>query len=462
MPFPASSAPSSASLDSKGWVIFLDVDGVLLPVTRYSFGGGELDPACVKRLENLVQFLQNGGGQQREEFISIKENHSPPNTSLSSSEQGQVETCDLEKNKDKEEEDENKHPRSFYPVTLILSSTWRNFPDMVDRLNRFFSQHCNVAPTEPSLCTTRHVQSDADKVVSRASISTEMEKGTFFPADYHHHDLTKYRFPLVTGGLPNGTVLVSSVSYYEDNPSEQRLVRDRVDEIYAWLHEHVEDHPEAIGGRWLAIDDMKLDVDERMQGHFLHTKTEIGLTEEDVEAAKKWIQEGLPTVEEARKAAMAARADPVLFQEKIEIERVLKERLQLKLEEVTRVKEEKESKLKEMTEAFRDVDKQLRDLKKQHEDVVYRLALLEYSKKIPFLEELVQISKKMSGKERREIDSKIAKYVQLLQRQKTLENTLRKQRRKQGGKNAEKDEASLPSQDGPNTNMDNIVLKCED
>lgn len=417
MPSSASCALPCVSPDTKGWVVFLDVDGVLLPVARQSFGGGELDFLCVKRLEKLVEFLQNGAEQQKKQPNGNKEEKRPNNTSLSAPEE-------VEKKENGDSSNiENEPTSSCYPVTFILSSTWRRYPDMVSRLNRFFCKHCAVDPREKENYDTSRENTGNDGMhVARTSLTEK--------AGENHQDIMNHYFPLASGGTPNGTVLTSSVAYYADDPSEQRLVRDRVDEIFAWLHEHVEDHPEGIGGRWLAIDDLKLDMDERMRGHFIHTKTEVGLTDEDVEGAKQWIREGLATVEEARKAAIAARVDPALFEEKIAIGRVLGERLQLQLEEITKEKDEKEKKLHEVTEVCRQTEKQLKELKRQHEEVAYRLALLEYSKKIPFLDELVQIAKKTSGKERKELDNKIAQYVQLLQRQKAIENAMRKERKK--------------------------------
>lgn len=414
---------SSSSLpDTRGWVIFLDVDGVLLPVTRYSFGGGELDPACVKRLENLVQFLQKGGGKLPQEANASPKTLENASNALSVGVEGEEHA-----EKNDVEIDHCAHSEPTYPVTLILSSTWRNYPDMVARLNHFFIRHCHAHP-------------DAVDPLPKA-----------IHKDPHAITKAMAYFPLVSGGVPNGTVLVSSVLYYPENPSEQRLVRDRVDEIYAWMHEHVDEYPEAIGGRWLAIDDMKLDVDDRMKGHFLYTNTEIGLQDEDVVKAKEWIREGLPSVEDAREAAIAAKVSPALLNEKVAIERVLRERLEVQLEAAVKETHEKEKRLKEMTEALRQREIELKALQRKHDDVAYRFAVLDFSEKKPLLKELVQYASKATGKEKKEVDHKIATYVRLLMQEKDVQNAIRKEHRKRGvgkGKVAEEkgeEEASQSS-----------------
>lgn len=410
------SSSSSSHPDTRGWVIFLDVDGVLLPVTRYSFGGGELDPVCVKRLEHLVQFLQSGGGKSSSQEANVL-----PETVDNASQALSVGVEGEEKVEKREVEAEG-HPCSepTCPVTLILSSTWRNYPDMVARLNHFFIRHCHVHSDTADSPKTKDTHRDPQAI----------------PRAMPH-------FPLVSGGVPNGTVLVSSVLYYPDNPSEQRLVRDRVDEIYAWIHEHVETYPEAIGGRWLAIDDMKLDVDDRMKGHFLYTSTEIGLQDEDVAKAKEWIRDGLPSVAHAREAAVAARVSPALLNEKVAIERVLRERLEVQLEAAVKETEEKERRLKEATEALRQREIELKALQRKHDDVAYRLAVLDFSAKKPLLKELVEYASKITGKEKREADQQISAYVRLLMREKEIQNAIRKERRKRGmgkGKKAEEEE----------------------
>eukprot|EP00796_Vickermania_ingenoplastis_P007412 gene7412-5220_t len=328
--------------DVSGWIIFLDVDGVLLPVPRFSFGGGELDGRCICRLQHIIEEALQG---------------------------------------EHAEECRSGGPL-VHPVTIILSSTWRNFPDMIARLNSMFVRY---------------------------------GAGTI---------------PPVAGGTPKETVLVTQVSYYADHPSEQRLVRDRVDEIYAWLHEHVADHPEGIGGRWIAIDDMQLDVDERMKGHFLKTETETGLVDEDIERAVD-IARQLPTVAVAQERAIAARTDPTLFQEKLEIEKVLRERLEAEVQTLRETTAAQAEKIQSLSEQLRTTQRSEAEWKRRHEEVSYRLALEDFSKRHPTLQAAVNLAHRSSGPTRKAVDQRISNFVQLLRQKKELEKKIRAPKKKE-------------------------------
>lgn len=310
------------------YVVFLDIDGVLLPVPKFTFGGGDLSAECVLRLQRLIAAL---GGREK--------------------------------------------------VTIVLSSTWRNQPAMVERLNAF--------------------------------ILKEAPDG----------------IPLVADGTPNGTVLVSSVSYYADDPPEQRLVRDRVDEVYRWLHTHVTDHPEAIGGRWFAIDDMKLDVDDRMQGHFLHTQTDVGMTDADVETACAMIATH-PDPAAAHAAAVAALADPALKEEEIEIHKVLEARLQAQLAATTAELEAAQAKVASLTAEKKDLMKEVADQQRLMEDMRYRLAVYDFSKRYPALASAVELASTKTGPERRAMDADIRNFVTLLMERKELQKKLRSEAKK--------------------------------
>ncbi|KPA79092.1 hypothetical protein ABB37_05617 [Leptomonas pyrrhocoris] len=305
------------------YVVFLDIDGVLLPVPKFTFGGGELSADCVQRLARLIDRL---GGRDR--------------------------------------------------VTIVLSSTWRTQPAMMERLNAFM------------------------QAAAAGSI------------------------PTVRGGTPNGTVLVSTVAYYADNPSEQRLVRDRVDEICRWLHTHVTDHPEAIGGRWFAIDDMKLDVDNRMQGHFLYTATDVGITDADVETAYAMLQSH-PSPEAAHAAAVAALTDPALAQEELDIYKVLQERLEATVATTTAELAEAQAKVAELAAEKKELIREGQERQRSLDDMRYRLAVYDGAKRYPALAAALELAGAKTGAERRAIDAQIKSFVMLLMERKELQKKLR-------------------------------------
>ncbi|EAN79505.1 uncharacterized protein TEOVI_000488900 [Trypanosoma equiperdum] len=311
-------------------VIFLDVDGVLLPVPRFTFGGGDLSPQCVGYLLKIVD------------------------------------ACGTAEK-----------------VTIILSSTWRNFPAQVQRLNNFFA-----------------------KTVGDA-------------------------VPPIAGGTPNGTPKVTVVSYYADDPSEQRLVRDRVDEIKRWINTNMREHPEAVGGRWFAIDDMQLDVDERMRGHFLKTTTEIGLVEDDIERAREIIA-AFPPPEEAARNAAAALVDPALKDEEIDI-------LETRCRNLSETAEQLKNDLAEAHEEIRRLqgertvrERDMKELTRRFEDVSYRLAQYDFSKKNAVLRSAIEALASKTGKERRELEDRIKTLVNLLRHKKELEKMAAKNRKKEG------------------------------
>lgn len=310
------------------YVIFLDIDGVLLPVPKFTFGGGELSLDCVHRLARLIRVL---GGRDK--------------------------------------------------VTIILSSTWRVQPGMMARLNAFMQQEaaCDV--------------------------------------------------PLVTEGTPNGTVLITAVDYYPDDPSERRLVRDRVDEIYRWLHTNVTTHPEAIGGRWFAIDDMKLDVDARMAGHFLHTQTDVGMTDEDVETACAMVQTH-SSPQAAQEAAEAALTDPALKEEEIEIYKVLQARLEEQVATMSAALTEAQTKVAELTADKKELTRELQEKQRAMEDMRYRLAVYDNAKRYPALAAAVELAGTKTGPARREIDNQIKTFVTMLMERKELQKKLRSESKK--------------------------------
>lgn len=305
------------------YVVFLDIDGVLLPVPKFTFGGGDLSGTCAQTLKRLITAL---GGRDR--------------------------------------------------VTLVLSSTWRNHPVMVDRLNTFMQKEAGDG------------------------------------------------IPVVSERTPNGTVLVSSVTYYPDDPSEQRLVRDRVDEVYRWLHTHITDHPEAIGGRWFAIDDMQLDVDERMRGHFLHTQTDVGITEADVDTACAMIASH-PSPAEAYAAAVAALTDPALKAEEIDIHRVVQSRLEAQLAATAAELTEMQEKVAALSAEKKDLVKELAEKQRSMEDMRYRLAVYDFSKRYPCLAAAVELASTKTGAERRNMDATIRTFVTLLMDRKELQKKMR-------------------------------------
>ncbi|CUG92151.1 Hypothetical protein, putative [Bodo saltans] len=126
-------------------------------------------------------------------------------------------------------------------VTIVLSSTWRHDKTKIERLNKAFDGIGGI--------------------------------------------------PHTSRGVPDGTKHTPTVvTYLKKDPQEQKLVRDRVDEIYEWMDEHKEEFPEAaIGGRWFAVDDMNLGVDPRMKDHFVKSDTEDGLQSSDVKNAEAMI-----------------------------------------------------------------------------------------------------------------------------------------------------------------------------
>lgn len=369
----------------SGWIVFLDVDGVLLPVPKFSFGGGELDKSCVERLEKIIAFLRD----------------SPESRGMSNGDDTQDE------NRDVGPSASGVSDAPLCPVTLILSSTWRNYPEMIARLNAFFQRHSQPLARLAALRHGSHI---------------EVAEG---------EEDTARIVPPIAGGTPNGTVLVSTVHYYADQPSEQRLVRDRVDEIYAWLHEHVEDYPEGIAGRWFAIDDMKLDVDERMEGHFLHTLTETGLRDEDVDRAIALVKTRLPSPTVAWERAETARRDPALFQEKLLIQQVLQQRLQAEVEALKAREVEREAKIHQLSEDLRQAQKQESEWKRRHEEVSQRLAVLEFAKRNSLLQAALDFAAQKTGKERKEVDAKIAALVQLMRQKKELEKRIRSEKKKE-------------------------------
>ncbi|KEG09263.1 hypothetical protein DQ04_05521050 [Trypanosoma grayi] len=314
-------------------VIFLDIDGVLLPVPRFTFGGGDLSEGSVRLLQQIVDGC---GGAEK--------------------------------------------------VSIILSSTWRNFPEQVNRLNQFFAK-----------VAANHV-------------------------------------PPVAGGTPNGTPKVTAVTYYADDPSEQRLVRDRVDEIIRWIRTHMHDYPEAVGGRWLAIDDMQLDVDERMHGHFLKTETEVGLTEEAVARALN-IVASLPSPEVTARNAEAAIIDPVLKDEEIDI---LETRCRDLSTTVDNLKDDLQKARAEnggLQAQRREWEREKKETERRLEDVSYRLAQYEFAKKNAVLQTALTVLASKTGKDRRELEEHIKTLVNLMRKRKELEKAAaKKQRRAKGSR----------------------------
>ncbi|RNF06353.1 uncharacterized protein Tco025E_07588 [Trypanosoma conorhini] len=309
-------------------VIFLDIDGVLLPVPRFTFGGGDL---CAQSVRLLQQIVNGCGGAEK--------------------------------------------------VTLILSSTWRNFPEQVRRLNAF-----------------------VEKTVGGG-------------------------VPAVAGGTPNGTPKTTVVTYYPDDASERRLVRDRVDEVTRWIHTHVREHPEAIGGRWFAIDDMQLDVDDRMRGHFLKTETETGLTEADVARALELIA-SFPTPEVAAQAAAAALVDPALKDDEIDI-------LESRCRELSGTVSELQESLRQSRQALEALqsqrlewERERKEMARRFEDVSFRLARYDFAKKNEALRTALAALESKTGKERHALESRIKVLVDLLRAKKALEKTARKRQKR--------------------------------
>lgn len=305
------------------YVIFLDIDGVLLPVPKFTFGGGELSRECVSRLATIVATL--GGPSQ---------------------------------------------------VSIVLSSTWRNHREMIAKLNRFFEE-------------------------------------------------TEGAVPPVADGTPNGTVIVSDVAYYADDPTEQRLVRDRVDEIMRWLHVNVVTHPEAVGGRWIAIDDMDLGVDPRMTGHFLKTETDTGLTDEQVAAVARIIT-GHATGAEAYARAQAARLDPDLKDEEIVILTVQRDRAERKLAELEAALATAHANNATLQQRLREQERLLKENAGRMEDMSYRLALQECGRKSAVVGEALKVCARLPpGPVHKELDARIRSFVNLCRERKELEKKVR-------------------------------------
>eukprot|EP01012_Entosiphon_sulcatum_P040725 TRINITY_DN5441_c0_g1_i1.p1 TRINITY_DN5441_c0_g1~~TRINITY_DN5441_c0_g1_i1.p1 ORF type:complete len:657 (+),score=105.11 TRINITY_DN5441_c0_g1_i1:70-1971(+) len=152
--------------------LFLDIDGVVVPVPSFGMGGGDLDATCLCNLKSIT----------------------------------------------------TAHP----DLRIVVSSTWRNRPEDMARLNEALGE-LGLPPAK---------------------------------------DVT-----------PKNARVQSAVSYLEDDPDEQMLVRDRVDEICEWLQDH------APVAKWLALDDMDLGLDPRMAGHFVLTSKEWGLQANNAEDA---------------------------------------------------------------------------------------------------------------------------------------------------------------------------------
>ena len=275
--------PSSSA---SSLIIFLDVDGVLVPVSPMSFGGGDFDPACISRLGEIVSLA--GGAEH---------------------------------------------------VTIVVSSTWRHDPAKMQRLNDAFRA---CLPPSPSAASS----SNSSNTSAPWQVIPPVSLG-------------------VANGVPNPTRVVT---YLKKDPTEQKLVKERVDEIAYFLEQYgVSEYPRAgisiveppeaaaaetasaevqpppppsqlaepphvaeatsttsttsgkkkekggggkkkdaaggVGGgrdhqqpqmlpmrtyhgRWLAIDDMELPADPRMAGHCLKTDIEEGLQATDVERAQ--------------------------------------------------------------------------------------------------------------------------------------------------------------------------------
>lgn len=305
------------------YVIFLDIDGVLLPVPRFTFGGGELSVDCVHRLRRLVDHL--GGASN---------------------------------------------------VSIILSSTWRTSPAMVERLNSFLQLHTGGA------------------------------------------------VPPVEGGTPNGTVLVSKVLYYAEDPSEQRLVRDRVDEVMRWLHTHILDHPEGIGGRWIAIDDMKLDVDSRMAGHFLHTATDVGITDENVDSAIELVK-SFPSPAEAQVAAEHSLVDPALKEEEINILKTLNDQMRAKMGQLEESLSATSAEVASLASSKKALTHELAEKMRYIQDTRYRLAVYDCSRRCPTLAAAVELAARKTGEDRKQLEAQIRKLVQLFMERKEVEKKRR-------------------------------------
>eukprot|EP00667_Euglena_gracilis_P016530 EG_transcript_17317 len=177
--------------------LFLDVDGVLLPVAEFGMGGGELDPDCLACLRRLTDAV---------------------------------------------------------PLRIVVTSTWRLRPEKMAQLNAAFEA---------------------------------------------------LGIPPAAAATPERATQRTTVAYLEDDPDEQRLVGDRVDEICEWLQENPQPY-------WLAVDDMDLGVDGRVAGHFLRTDLSYGLVAADVETGLALLraQQGSAPPSDAAAAASVAPPSP--------------------------------------------------------------------------------------------------------------------------------------------------------
>ena len=103
-----------------------------------------------------------------------------------------------------------------------------------------------------------------------------------------NHALSELGLPPVAGGTCAQAKTKTAVTYLQDNPEEQRLVGNRVDEICEWLEEH------GPCAQWVAIDGMDLGVDLRMEGHFVRTDMESGLSGSDADRAISLLHASAP------------------------------------------------------------------------------------------------------------------------------------------------------------------------
>ncbi|PWV10408.1 hypothetical protein C3747_69g176 [Trypanosoma cruzi] len=191
----------------------------------------------------------------------------------------------------------------------------------------------------------------------------------------------------------------------------------------------MQDYPEAIGGRWFAIDDMQLDVDERMRGHFLKTETETGLTEGDVARALDVIA-SLPTADVAAKNAVAAMVDPVLKDEEIDILKSRCRELSATVSQLQDSLRQSQDEVHALQKQRHEWERERKELTRRLEDVSYRLAVHDFAKKNDVLRAAVAALETKTGKERQELEKRIKVLVELLRHKKMLEKAARKQRKK--------------------------------
>eukprot|EP01012_Entosiphon_sulcatum_P041318 TRINITY_DN55152_c0_g1_i1.p1 TRINITY_DN55152_c0_g1~~TRINITY_DN55152_c0_g1_i1.p1 ORF type:complete len:371 (+),score=71.85 TRINITY_DN55152_c0_g1_i1:60-1115(+) len=162
--------------------LFLDVDGVVVPIPSMGMGGGDFDYDCLKRLAEIYRLCPD--------------------------------------------------------LAIVLTSTWRLPQNAANR------ERLNQALAEVGI-------------------------------------------PPVTLSTPVNAKTQSNVSYLEDDLVEQRLVRDRVDEIVEWADENLSGPSRH---KWIVLDDMDLGADPRMQGHFVLVDREWGLTSSEVTVASDLLQ----------------------------------------------------------------------------------------------------------------------------------------------------------------------------